>query len=104
MCDSDDRVVEHLAGIEDYLLAIATYQAARRRWPDAHVKLTRLTCPNHLRPRHNRGPGIANVASQENLPERIGGSISHAPRLDSTTIAFDNRIRSNLWTHEPTLT
>jgi hypothetical protein len=69
MRDSDNRVVEHLAGIEDYLLAIATYQAARRRWPDAHVKLTRLTCPNHLRPRHNRGPGIASVAgSQENLP------------------------------------
>jgi hypothetical protein len=39
MCDSDGEVTEHLAGIEDYLLAIATYHAACRRWPDAHVKL-----------------------------------------------------------------
>jgi hypothetical protein len=36
---SGDEVVEHLAGIEDYLLAVATYHAACRRWPDAHLKL-----------------------------------------------------------------
>ena len=39
LCGSDDEVVEHLAGIEDYLLAIATHHAACRRWPDAHLKL-----------------------------------------------------------------
>jgi hypothetical protein len=39
MCDRDGEVAEHLAGIEDYLLAIAAYHAACRRWPDAHVKL-----------------------------------------------------------------
>jgi hypothetical protein len=39
MYGSGDEVVEHLAGIEDYLLAVATYHAACRRWPDAHLKL-----------------------------------------------------------------
>jgi hypothetical protein len=39
MCDSDDGVIEHLAGVEDYLLAIATYRAACRRWPDARITL-----------------------------------------------------------------
>jgi hypothetical protein len=31
--------VHHVAGVEDFLLAHATYQAACRRWPDA-----RITC------------------------------------------------------------
>ena len=40
MCDSKSGVViEHLAYIDDYLLAIATYRAARRRWPDAYIEL-----------------------------------------------------------------
>jgi hypothetical protein len=39
MYDSGDEVVEHLALIEDHLLAIATYHAACRRWPDARLKL-----------------------------------------------------------------
>jgi len=39
MCDADDEIVEQLAGVEDYLLAIATYHAACRRWLDANVKL-----------------------------------------------------------------
>jgi hypothetical protein len=30
-----------LAGIEDYLLAVATYQAAPQHWPDAAVTLRR---------------------------------------------------------------
>jgi hypothetical protein len=39
MYGSGDEVIEHLALIEDHLLAIATYHAACRRWPDAHLKL-----------------------------------------------------------------
>jgi hypothetical protein len=43
ICDSDGEVTEHLAGIEDYLLAIATYHAACRRRPDAHVNCDKGT-------------------------------------------------------------
>ena len=40
MCDSNSGdVIEHLAYIDDYLLAIATYRAARQRWPDAYIEL-----------------------------------------------------------------
>ena len=40
MCDSKSGdVIEHLAYIDDYLLAIATYRAARQRWPDAYIEL-----------------------------------------------------------------
>jgi hypothetical protein len=31
--------VNHVAGVEDFLLAMATYQAACRRWPDARITL-----------------------------------------------------------------
>src|SRR5262245_15499170 len=31
--------VDHVAGVEDFLLAMATYQAACRRWPDARITL-----------------------------------------------------------------
>jgi hypothetical protein len=34
MCDSDDGVIEHLAGIEDYLLAMAILSRGLQRWPD----------------------------------------------------------------------
>jgi len=39
MCDADSAEIEHLAGIEDFLLAMATYRAARQRWPDAAITL-----------------------------------------------------------------
>jgi hypothetical protein len=40
ICDSNSGdVIEHLAYIDDYLLAIATYRAARQRWPDAYIEL-----------------------------------------------------------------
>jgi hypothetical protein len=32
-------VVHHVARVEDFLLAMATYQAACRRWPDARITL-----------------------------------------------------------------
>ena len=40
ICDSNSGdVIEHLAYIDDYLLAIATYRAARQRWPDSYIEL-----------------------------------------------------------------
>jgi hypothetical protein len=30
-----ESIVEHIAGVEDYQVALATYRAARERWPGA---------------------------------------------------------------------
>jgi hypothetical protein len=38
MCDADGAVIEQLAGIEDFLLAMATYRAARQRWPEITLR------------------------------------------------------------------
>jgi hypothetical protein len=38
---TDDSAADHVAGVEDFLLAMATYQAACRRWPDARITLRR---------------------------------------------------------------
>jgi hypothetical protein len=35
------KQVERIACVEDYLLALATYSAACRRWPDAQMSLRR---------------------------------------------------------------
>jgi hypothetical protein len=38
--DSNNKqTTERLACVEDYLLAMATYSAACRRWPDARIRL-----------------------------------------------------------------
>lgn len=34
-----DKIIQHLAGIEDRELAIATYRAACERWPGANITL-----------------------------------------------------------------
>ena len=34
-----ENVVEHLAGVEDYTLALATYRAAVERWPGGAITL-----------------------------------------------------------------
>jgi hypothetical protein len=31
-----ESIVEHVAGIEDYQVALATYRAACERWPGTH--------------------------------------------------------------------
>jgi hypothetical protein len=36
---SGENIVEHLAEIEDYELAMATYRAACERWPGANITL-----------------------------------------------------------------
>jgi hypothetical protein len=38
----DDRansIIEHVAGVEDFEVAVAAYWAARRRWPKAKITL-----------------------------------------------------------------
>jgi hypothetical protein len=37
--DAGDNIVEHVAGIDDFETAVATYWAALRRWPKAKVTL-----------------------------------------------------------------
>lgn len=34
-----EHVIEHLAGVEDFQLAMATYRAACTRWPGAAITL-----------------------------------------------------------------
>ena len=37
--DDGERIVEHVAGAEDFQVAMATYHAARKRWPKAAMTL-----------------------------------------------------------------
>ena len=34
-----ESIVEHVAGVEDYQVALATYRAARERWPGTPITL-----------------------------------------------------------------
>jgi hypothetical protein len=41
MWSSDDaKVIEHLAGVEDFKVAMATYRAACERWPGRTITLS----------------------------------------------------------------
>ena len=72
--DDGERIVEHVAGAEDFQIAMATYHAARKRWPKAAMTLRQWLWPRCFRrarrrgssaPRHaakNRAPGYARVA------------------------------------------
>ena len=37
--DNYGNIIDHLAGVEDFLLAKATYDAAVRRWPKERIRL-----------------------------------------------------------------
>ena len=37
--DDGQNVIEHLAGVEDFEVAMATYRAACQRWPNAAITL-----------------------------------------------------------------
>jgi hypothetical protein len=37
--DANGEILEHIAGIEDFNLAVATYDAACRRWPGDPIML-----------------------------------------------------------------
>jgi hypothetical protein len=39
MIDAQGEIMEHLAGIDDFELADALYEAALKRWPTANIML-----------------------------------------------------------------
>ena len=43
LIDGEGDIVEVLAAVEDFLLAQATYQAARQRWPKERIRLSQQT-------------------------------------------------------------
>jgi hypothetical protein len=43
LVDREGDIVEVLAAIEDFLLAQATYHAARQRWPKERIRLSQQT-------------------------------------------------------------
>jgi len=52
LCDVDgNEVLEHIAGIDDFKVAMAAYQAALTRWPHARVILR-----HGARTVHDSGP------------------------------------------------
>ena len=43
LLDREGDIVDLLAAIEDFLLAQATYEAARERWPQGRIRLSQET-------------------------------------------------------------
>ena len=41
--DGDGEIADHLVGVEDFLLARATYDAAVKRWPKERIRLRQET-------------------------------------------------------------
>ena len=39
----DGEIADHLAGVEDFMLARATYDAAVKRWPKERIRLRQET-------------------------------------------------------------
>ena len=37
--DDGENIIEHIAGVEDFTVAMATYRAACERWPTACITL-----------------------------------------------------------------
>ena len=37
--DRNGEIADHLAGVEDFMLAKATYDAAVKRWPKTRIRL-----------------------------------------------------------------
>jgi len=46
-----ETIVDHLAGVEDYTLAMATYRAAIKRWPNTPITLRQRPRDRRTRPR-----------------------------------------------------
>ena len=40
LVDREGEIVDVLAAVEDFLLARATYQAAKQRWPKERIRLS----------------------------------------------------------------
>ena len=76
MLDREGEIVEHLAGVEDSLLADATYEAALRRWPKVAIIL------KARRQGHSRQPQaeIGEIADSVNpATRRPTGGVSGTP-------------------------
>ena len=43
LVDDNGEIVDQLAGVQDFMLAKATYDAAVRRWPKARIRLSAMT-------------------------------------------------------------
>jgi hypothetical protein len=43
LLDREGDIVDLLAAVEDFLLARATYEAARQRWPKERIRLSQET-------------------------------------------------------------
>jgi hypothetical protein len=43
LVDGDGEITDHLAGVEDFMLARATYEAAVKRWPKERIRLRQAT-------------------------------------------------------------
>jgi len=43
LLDESGEITDHLAGVEDFLLAKATYDAAVNRWPKSRIRLCQET-------------------------------------------------------------
>ena len=43
LVDREGEIADVLAAVEDFLLARATYEAARQRWPKEHIRLRQET-------------------------------------------------------------
>jgi hypothetical protein len=57
--DTGDSIVEHVAGVDDFEVAEATYRAAVARWPRA-----RITLPQGIRVVHDQGARCSRSACQ----------------------------------------
>jgi hypothetical protein len=52
-----ESIVEHVAGIEDYQVALVTYRAACQRWPGIPITLRQGRASNRGQPSPARGIG-----------------------------------------------
>ena len=43
LVDGNGEIADHLAGVEDFMLARATYDAAVKRWPKERIRLRQET-------------------------------------------------------------
>jgi len=63
-----ESIVEHIAGVEDYQVALATYRAACERWPGTPITLRQgaRVIEDSRRPRVVRfGPSFGAIRSLE---------------------------------------
>jgi hypothetical protein len=75
---SGDNLVEHIAGVEDFQVAQATYRAAVERWPGAAITLRQgaRVIGGSRRTRLPPGPTKAGRADDDSRPTPMAGRAS----------------------------